>query len=202
VTAGYICEEPRKEFYGHMDAANVDLKAFTEDFYHKVCGAHLQDVLDTLVYLKRETDVWVEITNLIIPGENDSPKELDEMTSWVVENLGPDVPMHFSAFHPDWKMQEKTRTPWRTLIRAREIARKNGVRFAYTGNVQDSDGQTTYCVNCGAGLIVRAGYELLGWNLTSDGKCASCATTCPGHFDGPPGEWGARYVRVGIRDYA
>ena len=149
MTAGEICPEPRAEFYHHMDAANVDLKAFTERFYKQVCAAELQPVLETLVYLKNETDVWFEITNLLIPGENDSDGEIDAMTSWVVEHLGRDVPMHFTAFHPDWKMLDTVRTPESTLTRARQIAVNNGVRFAYTGNVHDEVGGSTSCSGCG-----------------------------------------------------
>ncbi len=196
VTAGYICTEPRAEFYAHMDAANVDLKCFTEDFYQRLCSAQLQPVLETLMYLKHETDVWFEITDLLIPGENDSEAELEEMTQWVVENLGPDVPMHFSAFHPDWKMMDKPNTPPSTVRRARRIAIKNGVRYAYTGNVHDPEGGSTYCHSCGAMLIGRDWYELSTWNLTDDGHCAQCGSACTGVFDGPPGDWGRKRVPV------
>ncbi len=198
VTAGYICDEPRAEFYRHMDAANVDLKAFTERFYWKITGAHLQPVLETLMFLKHETDVWFEITNPLIPDENDSEKEIDEMTGWVVEHLGPDVPMHFTAFHPDWKMLDKPRTPPQTLTRSRNIAIANGVRYAYTGNVHDTTGGTTYCHGCGAPLIVRDWYELEGWSLTDDGRCRACREPCAGVFEGPPGRWGRRRVPVTI----
>jgi len=196
VTAGYISEEPRREFYRHMDAANVDLKAFTERFYWKVTGGHLAPVLETLEYLKRETDVWFELTTLVIPGENDSDAEFDEMTRWVVEHLGPDVPMHFTAFHPDWKMLDKPRTPPETLARARAIATGNGVRYAYTGNVHDARGGTTCCHACGTALVVRDWYQLDGWNLTADGRCRACGTPCAGVFDGLPGGWGRRRVPV------
>jgi pyruvate formate lyase activating enzyme len=155
VTAGYMCAAPRAEFYAHIDAANVDLKGFTERFYAHTCSGHLQAVLDTLVYLRRETDVWFEITNLLIPGLNDSDEELDSMTSWVVAELGPDVPMHFTAFHPDYKPLDRPPTPPETLTRARSIARRNGVRFAYAGNVHDSGGGSTYCAECGALVIER-----------------------------------------------
>lgn len=141
VTAGYMCDEPRRAFYRHMDAANVDLKAFTERFYQQICAGSLQPVLETLLYLKHETDVWFELTTLLIPGENDSEAELEAMTQWVVTSLGPDVPMHFTAFHPDYKMLDKPPTPPATLKRAREIALRNGVRYAYTGNVHDERGQ-------------------------------------------------------------
>ncbi|MEA3410626.1 MAG: AmmeMemoRadiSam system radical SAM enzyme [Pseudomonadota bacterium] len=202
VTAGYMCEEPRAEFYRYMDAANVDLKAFTESFYWKLAGGHLQPVLDTLVYLKHETDVWFEITTLLIPGGNDSESEIEEMTRWVVEHLGPDVPMHFTAFHPDWKMRDTPPTPPSTLTMARRIAMNNGVRYAYTGNVHDAEGGSTYCHACGTRLIGRDWYVLSDWNLTDDGDCQTCGETCAGVFDGPPGAWGARRMPVSLRDFA
>ena len=196
VTAGYVNDEPRREFYRYMDAANVDLKAFTEQFYRQITKSHLQPVLDTLVYLKHETDVWFEITTLVIPGENDSDKEFHELTSWVVEHLGRDVPLHFSAFHPDWKMLDKPPTPPATLTRARRIAIENGIRYAYTGNVHDEEGDTTYCHDCGAALIVRDWYVLKEWNLSEDGHCLACGARCNGVFDGPPGTWGAQRLPV------
>ena len=202
VTAGYVCTEPRVEFYQHMDAANVDLKAFTERFYHDISAAHLEPVLDTLRYIRHETNVWLEITTLLIPGENDSDEELHRMTQWVVAHLGPDVPMHFTAFHPDYKMLDRPRTPPATLTRARRIALENGVRYAYTGNVHDTDGGSTYCHACGATLIGRDWYVLTSWGLTSDGRCRSCATPCPGAFEVRPGSWGARRLplrRIGVR---
>jgi pyruvate formate lyase activating enzyme len=192
VTAGYICPEPRREMYAHIDAANVDLKGFTEEFYRHVCGGHLQDVLDTLEYLVHETDVWVEITTLLIPEKNDDDAELDAMTTWVVEHLGPDVPMHFTAFHPDFKMLDVPHTPPATLTRAREIALANGVRHAYTGNVHDRAGGSTRCPGCGAIVIERDWYVLGAYALTDDGHCTACATRLPGRFEGPPGTWGAR----------
>ena len=187
VTAGYICAAPRIEFYRHMDAANVDLKGFTEGFYRNICGGRLAPVLDTLKYLRHETEVWFEITTLLIPGENDSAAEIDRMTGWVVENLGPDVPMHFTAFHPDWKMLDKPHTPPATLSRAREIARANGVRHAYTGNVHDEAGGSTWCHGCGGLLIARDWYVLGDWNLTPDGHCTGCGEPCAGVFEGAPG---------------
>ena len=190
VTAGYVCDEPRREFFEHMDAANVDLKAFTEQFYWELAKGHLQPVLDTLHYLKHETDVWFELTTLLIPGKNDSNDELEQMTAWVVEKLGPDVPMHFTAFHPAWKMSDLPATPPSTLSRARQIARKNGVRYAYTGNVHDPEGESTVCHACGETLIGRDWYVLSTWNLTDDGRCTKCDTRCAGVFDGPPGSWG------------
>jgi pyruvate formate lyase activating enzyme len=198
VTAGYVEPEPRREFFAAMDAANVDLKAFTEDFYRHVCGGHLGAVLDTLEYLVHETDVWVEITNLIIPGKNDSDAELDAMTGWVVEHLGPDVPMHFTAFHPDFKMTDIEHTPAPTLTRAREIARRNGVRYAYTGNVHDAHGGSTSCAGCGAIVVERDWYDIRRYHLTDDGRCERCGAALPGRFDGPVGSWGARRMPVRI----
>jgi pyruvate formate lyase activating enzyme len=192
VTAGYMCTEPRVEFYRHMDAANVDLKAFSEDFYRNVTGGHLQPVLETLQYLKHETPVWFEITNLLIPGENDSAQEIDAMSTWIMDKLGPDVPLHFSAFHPDWKMLDKPRTPKETLIRARDIARANGLHHVYTGNVHDETGASTYCSQCGALLIGRDWYVMKAWNLAPGGLCRQCGTPCAGVFEAQPGNWGAR----------
>jgi pyruvate formate lyase activating enzyme len=202
VTSGYVCDAPRREFYQYMDAANVDLKAFTEDFYYKVTGGHLQPVLDTLVYLRRETQVWFEITTLLIPGLNDSDKEIDDMTQWVVRELGPDVPMHFTAFHPDWKMLDCPPTPPETLTRARGIALGNGVRHAYTGNVRDPAGQSTWCHHCSKRLVERDGYDLGEWNLTADGRCRFCNTPCAGVFEASPGDWGSRRRPVWLREYA
>ena len=196
VTAGYICPEPRVELYEHMDAANVDLKGFTERFYHDTCAGHLEAVKDTLRYLRHETSVWFEITNLLIPGLNDSDEELDAMTSWVVDRLGPDVPMHFTAFHPDYKLLDRPPTPPATLTRSRSIALANGVRHAYTGNVHDADGQSTYCAGCGTALIERDWYRLGTYRLTDDGRCRACGTPLPGVFSGPPGRWGARRLPV------
>jgi len=198
VTAGEICAGPRQEFFAAMDAANVDLKAFTEGFYKTLCGGSLQPVLETLEYLARETDVWVELTTLLIPGENDSEAEIDEMSKWVVKTLGPDVPMHFTAFHPDFKLKQLPPTPPRTLSRAREIALANGVRHAYTGNVVDPAGGSTYCHSCGELVIGRDWYRLGTWKLDDQGRCLSCGTQCAGRFDGPPGNWGARRMPVRI----
>ena len=202
VTAGEICPEPRHEFFEHMDAANVDLKAFTEHFYRTICLSRLQPILDTLVYLKHETEVWFEITTLLIPGENDSDEEMDRMSRWVVDNLGLDVPMHFTAFHPDFRMLDKPPTPPATLKRARQIAINNGVRYAYTGNVHDEGDGSTYCHVCGNRLIGRDWYVLSEWNLTDDGCCVACGTGCAGVFAGPPGDWGAKRLPVRLRDFA
>ena len=196
VTAGYICPEPRREFFGYMDAANVDLKGFTKEFYKKICVADLDSVLDTLIYLKEETDAWLELTSLLIPGHNDSDQELNEMTQWVVEHLGQDVPMHFTAFHPDYKMMDVPFTPLETLSRARKIALVNGVHYAYTGNMVDKSGESTYCHQCGDCLIERNWYELGDWNLTEEGRCKTCDTLCPGVFQKNPGHWGAKRMPV------
>jgi pyruvate formate lyase activating enzyme len=201
VTAGYMCDEPRRELYKYMDAANVDLKAFTEQFYKQITIGHLQPVLDTLTYLKHETNVWFEITTLLIPGENDSEKEIEELTQWVMTHLGPDVPLHFTAFHPDFKMLDKPPTPASTLTMARRIAVKNGIRYAYTGNVHDEEGGSTYCHQCGSKLIGRDWYVMTAWHLTDDGRCTVCGTACVGVFDGPPGRWGAKRLPVRLADF-
>ncbi|HHC71283.1 MAG TPA: AmmeMemoRadiSam system radical SAM enzyme [Thiotrichales bacterium] len=201
VTAGYISPEPRKEFFAHMDAANVDLKAFTEEFYHKLTGGHLQPVLDTLEYIRHETDVWLEITTLLIPDHNDSDEELERLTRWVVEHLGPDVPVHFTAFHPDWKMRDVPPTPPATLSRARRIAMENGIRYAYTGNVHDEEGGSTWCHQCGEKLIGRDWYNLTAWNLDEKGHCRHCGTPCAGVFEVRPGDWGAKRLPVSLRDW-
>jgi pyruvate formate lyase activating enzyme len=196
VTGGYQCPEARAEFYRHMDAANVDLKAFTEEFYHQICAGHLEPVLETLEYIKHETAVWLEITTLLIPGENDSDEELHMEASWILERLGPDVPIHFTAFHPDWKMLDKPNTPPTTLSRARRIAMKHGLRYVYTGNVHDVEGGSTYCHVCGSVLIARDWYRIESWSLSDDGHCRKCNTPSAGLFAGPPGTWGSRRLPV------
>ncbi len=202
VTAGYVCAAPRVEMYAHMDAANVDLKAFSEGFYKQMCGAQLGAVLETLEYLRHETEVWLEITNLLIPDANDSDAEIDALTSWVVDRLGPDVPVHFTAFHPEFKMTDRSDTPPGTLTRARRIALANGVRHAYTGNVHDTEGGSTYCSGCGIRLVERDWYELGEYRLSGDGRCQSCGTRCPGVFEGSPGTWGRRQRPVQIPEVA
>jgi len=196
VTAGYICPEPRREMFAHMDAANVDLKGFTESFYRHVCGGELGAVLDTLVYLHSETSVWLEVTCLLIPGMNDSNAELDRMTTWLAGHLGPDVPVHFTAFHPDFRMLDVPPTPPATLAQARRIALANGIRHAYTGNVHDPSGGITRCSGCARPVMVRNGYDLRGYLLDGEGRCLLCGTRCPGVFEGPPGDWGGRRMPV------
>ncbi len=198
VTAGEVCPEPRAEFYRYMDAANVDLKGFTEDFYRDVCGGHLQPVLDTLVYLRHETPVWLEVTTLLIPGLNDSDAELGALTAWFADNLGPDVPLHFTAFHPDFRMTDRPPTPPATLRRARQIARQNGLRHVYVGNVHDPECDSTHCHRCGGLLIGRDWYELTAWNLDPEGRCRRCGTACPGVFEAEPGGWGRRRLPLSL----
>ena len=182
VTAGYIHAEPRRELFAHIDAANVDLKAFSDDFYHRHCAGQLQPVLDTLQYLKQETSVWLEITTLLIPGENDSDSKLAAMCDWIATHLGCRVPLHFTAFHPDWKMRDTPPTPPATLQRARQIAQRAGLRYVYTGNVHDQTGGTTYCPNCQTPLIVRDWYTILNNQLTTTPHCPACGTLVDGWF--------------------
>jgi pyruvate formate lyase activating enzyme len=192
VTAGYVSPEARAELYAHMDAANVDLKAFSEEFYWRITKGHLEPVKETLVYLKRETHVWFEITTLLIPGLNDGDDEIRAMVEWIGDALGPDVPLHFTAFHPDYKMLDRPPTPASTLRRARALAREAGLHHVYTGNVHDRDGGSTYCSSCGALLIERDWYRLGAWQLTDDGRCGACAAPCAGVFAGRPGRWGRK----------
>jgi pyruvate formate lyase activating enzyme len=202
VTAGYVCDAPRRELFRHVDAANVDLKGFSERFYHELCTGHLDAVLETLVFLARETDVWLEITTLLIPGENDSEQELAALSAWVMAELGPDVPLHFTAFHPDFRMLDRPPTPAATLTRAREIARAAGLHHVYTGNVRDAAGQSTYCAGCGATLVGRDGYRITAWSLDAEGRCRTCGARCPGIFDESPGTWGARRQPVRLAELA
>jgi pyruvate formate lyase activating enzyme len=199
VTAGYITPEARTEFFAHMDAANVDLKGFTESFYKKLCTGALEPVLETLKYLKQESDTWLEITTLLIPGENDSPEEIEALSAWIMENLGPEVPLHFTAFHPDWKMRDKPSTAPATVLMARDIARRAGLRFVYSGNIHHESSQSTFCHGCGARLIGRDWHRLTDWGLDDQGRCRTCGESCAGLFEGPPGHWGRRRspVRVG-----
>ncbi len=195
VTAGYITPQARGEFYEHIDAANVDLKGFTEPFYRNLCGGRLADVLDTLVWLKHHTNVWLEITTLLIPGENDGDAELGALAAWVAAELGRDVPLHFTAFHPDWRMREHPPTPPATLTRARAIAMGHGLRYVYTGNVHDGAGGSTYCHGCGALLIGRDWYELTGWGLDAHGRCRRAVLRRPACSRRSPARGGASASR-------
>jgi len=197
VTAGYIGDEARRDFYAKMDAANVDLKGFTDEFYVKLCGARLQPVLDTLVYLRHETGVWTEITTLLIPGKNDSDAEIEAESKWIMRELGPDVPLHFTAFHPDYKLTDIAHTPAATLARARRIALGEGLHYVYTGNVHDSSGGTTYCPGCGEAMIVRDWYEILRYEVTPEGRCPRCDAALAGRYGQFAKPWGRR--RVGVR---
>ena len=198
VTAGYIHDAPRRAFFAKMDAANVDLKAFTEDFYHRVCSGHLQPILDALRYLVHETRVWTELTTLLIPGLNDGDDEIARLSDWVAKELTVDVPLHFTAFHPDYKMTDIAPTPPATLSRARAIARRAGLRYVYTGNVRDLEGGTTWCPGCDAAVIARDGYRILDYLLDDKGRCAGCGAQVAGRFEGRAGHFGQRRMPVVI----
>lgn len=198
VSAGYITEAARPAFFEHIDAANIDLKAFTERFYKKLCFAELAPVLDTLRWLKHETNVWLEVTTLLIPGENDSAEEVQALSEWFIENLGPETPLHFTAFHPDFKLVDKDGTPPATLARARSQALAVGLKHVYTGNTHDVDGQSTYCASCGTRVIERDWYRLGEWKLDPSGKCSACGAKLAGHYEAEPGRWGARRQRLHI----
>ena len=198
VTAAYIGEAARAAFFSRMDAANVDLKGFTDDFYVKLCGAHLQPVLDTLIWLRRHSTVWIELTTLLIPGHNDSEAEVGALARWVHRELGAETPLHFSAFHPDFRMLDVPPTPPATLTRARQIAQAAGLRHVYTGNVHDVEGGTTSCAGCGKALIVRDWYEIREYHLYAEGRCPACGRTLAGHFGPHAQAFGARRIPVAI----
>jgi pyruvate formate lyase activating enzyme len=198
VTAGYVAAQARAELFASMDAANVDLKAFTEDFYKRLCTGHLAAVLETLEYLRHETTVWLEITTLLIPGYNDGQEEVKSLSEWVLDKLGPDVPLHFTAFHPDYRMLDTPPTPARTLTAARDVAREVGINYVYTGNVHYEGGQSTYCPGCGHRLIGRDWYEITAWSVSENGSCSACGTPIPGLFEPRPGSWGQKRMPVRI----
>jgi len=200
VTAGYIHAEAAREFFAHMDAVNVDLKSFSEAFYHRLCAGHLQPVLDTLVYIHEHTECWLEITTLLIPGYNDDMDEIRHMCQWIIDHLGMDVPLHFTAFHPDWKMTDTPPTPSATLQQARHIAMKLGMHYVYTGNVHDSEGGSTLCPGCGKALIVRDWYNILRFEITEDGHCPYCRHTITGHFDRMRQAFGNRRIPVRLHE--
>ncbi len=196
VTGGYVNDEGRRELFGAMDAANVDLKAFSEDFYWHITGSHLRTVLDTLVHLRHETSVWLEITTLLIPGHNDSDEELRAMFRWVLAELGPDVPHHVTAFHPDWRMRDVPPTPPATLRRARRIALDEGLHHVYTGNIHDPAGEITACASCGTALIERDRYAIRAYRLTADARCPQCGAVLPGRFGDHAESFGPRRIPV------
>lgn len=196
VTAGYIHPQPAREFFAKMDAVNIDLKAFTDAFYIKLCGARLQPVLDTLVYVQHHTDCWLEITTLLIPGQNDTQDELTALTRWIAKELGPDVPLHFSAFHPDYKLVDVQSTPAATLARARRIAMEAGLNYVYTGNVHDQEGDTTYCPCCRKPVIVRDWYEIIDYQLDASGHCPYCGHAIAGRFAKFGKPFGSRRIPV------
>jgi len=200
VSAGYIGEQARAAFFGAMDATNIDLKAFSEHFYEKLCFARLGPVLDTLKYVKHETNVWLEVTTLLIPGHNDSEQELAQLCDWFAQNLGPDTPLHFTAFHPDFKLLDAERTPDATLQRARSRALESGLKHVYTGNTHDPAGQSSYCSGCGERVIERDGYSIGRFYLTSSGACRFCATPMAGHFEANAGHFGPRRIRLPLHE--
>lgn len=202
VTAGYISPDARVEFFRHMDAVNIDLKGFTDGFYKDLCTADLRSVLDTIQYVHDHTDVWMELTTLLIPGKNDSDDELKALFDWVLSNVGPDVPLHFSAFHPDFRMRDIPSTPKSTILNAVNIARSAGVHHVYGGNIHNADSDTTYCTSCGTALIERDWYEINGWSLNDDGACNTCGTPCAGVFDGAQGDWGRKRQPVRLSMFA
>ena len=200
VTAGYMHAAPRRDFYAKMDAANVDLKAFTDAFYVKLTGAKLAPVLETLLYLRHETSVWLEVTTLLIPGRNDSVEEITALSRWMRRELGPDVPLHFTAFHPDFKMNDVAPTPPATLTRARRVALDEGLHYVFTGNVHDREGGTTLCHGCGAALVVRDWHRILDYRITAEGNCPQCGTPIPGRFEAfdKRAQFGPRRIPVAI----
>lgn len=198
VTAGYIHDQPRRDFFSKIDAANIDLKGFTEAFYFKLTGAHLQPVLDTLKYVKHETSTWLEITTLLIPGQNDSDEEIGALSAWIVTELGPEVPVHFSAFRPNYRMGDVPPTPPETLVRARDIALREGLRYVYTGNVRHAEGDTTFCPTCRAPLIVRDWFQVNRYRLSGDGNCPQCGTHIDGAFDAKVGDFGRKIIPLRI----
>ena len=199
VTAGYMHAAPRAEFYAKMDAANIDLKGFTERFYADLCAARLADVLDTLAYVKSETACWLEITTLLIPGENDSDAEVRALARWVRAELGPDVPLHFTAFHPDFKMTGKSATPAATIKHARHIAQEEGLHYVYTGNIHDAEGGSTWCPGCAAPLVRRDWYHVSDYRISDARRCVACGTHVAGRFGVFERPFGRRRIPVVIQ---
>jgi len=200
VTAGYICPDARPAFFEFMDAANVDLKAFTEPFYHRITYSHLQPVLETLEWLKRESNVWLEITNLVIPDANDSKDEIRQMCDWILQHVADEVPVHFTAFHPDFRMMDRPATPHETLLAAQELARRQGLKYVYVGNVHDTEHQSTYCPHCRRLVIERDWYQLGEYRLRGS-CCEHCGGEIAGCFEPTPGSWGRKRLPVQISSY-
>ena len=198
VTAGYITAQARAEFFGVMQAANIDLKGFSDRFYRGLTGSEIAPVLETIAHVVNETECWVELTTLLIPGENDGDAELRDLARWVRAECGPDVPLHFTAFTPHFRMMDRAKTTLETLLRARDIARAEGLHHVYVGNVHHVEAQSSYCAGCGARVIERDWHLLSGWHLDGQGGCLSCGTRLPGVFDGPPGTWGRRRQPVSL----
>ena len=198
VTAGYMHAAPRQAFYAKMDAANIDLKGFTESFYANLCAGQLAPVLDTLLYVKFETDCWLEITTLLIPGANDSDAEITALSRWVARELGPDVPLHFTAFHPDYKLTDRAATPPATVQRARHIARSEGLHYVYTGNIVDLAGGATLCPGCGDTLIARDWHQVDQCHVNTTQRCPRCSSHIAGRFGEFVKPFGRRRIPVRI----
>ena len=179
VTAAYINPEPLRRLCKETDAANVDLKFIDDALYQSNCDASVKPVLDAL-RIFREEGVWLEITNLVIPTMNDEARSIERLCRWVVENLGRDVPIHFSRFHPLYQLRHLPATPKETLERAAKIAADCGIRYCFVGNVWGSEGEHTYCPNDRAVLVRRVGYRIAEYNLTAEGKCPKCGEEIPG----------------------
>ncbi len=201
VTAGYITPQARPDFFEYMDAVNLDIKAFTQDFYHKLCTAHLDNILETAHYLVHERKLWLEITTLLIPDENDSPKEIEQLCRWMLDNLGAGVPIHFTAFHPDYKMTDKIRTPPQTLLNAYKIARDMGIKYVYTGNIHHPPTATTYCSQCNNPIIVRDWHSVNQYNIAQGGHCPHCGTHIAGLWGQKLGDWGAKRARLDVASF-
>ena len=180
ISNGYIQEKPLRELCSHLDAVKIDFKGYTENFYKEYCGGELKPVLNTLKLLK-EIGIWFEMVDLIVPTLNDSEKEIDEMTKWIMDNLGPDVPLHFTRFHPAYKIKNLPSTPLKTIERCYDIATKNGLHYVYIGNIPGHKGEKTFCPNCKTLLIDRIGFYIQS-NKIKDNKCPSCQTKIPGKW--------------------
>ncbi|VEG26100.1 AmmeMemoRadiSam system radical SAM enzyme [Actinomyces howellii] len=199
VSVAWVCREPGRELFGAVDAANIDLKAFTEEFYRRLTGARLRDVLATLVDLRAATTTWLELTTLLVPGLNDSPQEVGALASWVARELGEDTPLHLTAFHPAHRMRDRPPTALSVLERARASALEAGLRFVYLGNVPPGTGSTTSCPGCGTPVVERHGYTVSAYRLDGRGRCQGCGLGLPGVLDpADPGGFGNARRRVSL----